>query len=148
MPRDDSVLKGRLIKPNDMIAAGQNPADSLFDFVPPDTLKGLDEFVEESEYYQTYHQLDSVPLPVVQETSLKYPKHLDVFVFPSSDFRRFPNPMPNLLNLINYYCMDLASILPVVALGIQPGDDVLDMCAGTYFICSRVPILILNNFPL
>ena len=130
MPKDESVLKGRLIKPDDMIAAGQNPADSLFDFVPSDTLKGLDEFVEESEYYKTYHQLDSVPLPVVQETNLKYPKHLDVFVFPSSDFRQFPTPMPNVLNLINYYCMDLASILPVVALGIQPGDDVLDICAG------------------
>jgi 16S rRNA C967 or C1407 C5-methylase (RsmB/RsmF family) len=30
----------------------------------------------------------------------------------------------------NYYCLDAASLLPVIMLDINFGDSVLDMCAG------------------
>jgi 16S rRNA C967 or C1407 C5-methylase (RsmB/RsmF family) len=30
----------------------------------------------------------------------------------------------------NYYCMDAASLLPVLMLDLKPGDSMLDMCAG------------------
>lgn len=31
---------------------------------------------------------------------------------------------------MDYYLMDAASLLPVLALGLQPGDTVLDLCAA------------------
>lgn len=34
------------------------------------------------------------------------------------------------LGLMDYYLMDAASLLPVLALGLQPGDTVLDLCAA------------------
>lgn len=36
--------------------------------------------------------------------------------------------------LLDYYCIDLASLLPVLALDIQDFEQVLDMCAG---MCGR-----------
>ena len=30
----------------------------------------------------------------------------------------------------DYYCMDLASLLPVIMLDVQPGNNVLDTCAA------------------
>lgn len=34
------------------------------------------------------------------------------------------------LFVVDYYLMDAASLMPVLALGLVPGDTVLDMCAG------------------
>ena len=31
----------------------------------------------------------------------------------------------------NYYCMDAASLLPVLMLDLKAGDSLLDMCAGS-----------------
>lgn len=37
---------------------------------------------------------------------------------------------PDSLGLLDYYLMDAASLLPVLALNVQPGDFVLDLCAA------------------
>lgn len=37
---------------------------------------------------------------------------------------------PDSAGLLSYYLLDAASVLPVLALGVQPGDAVLDLCAG------------------
>lgn len=37
---------------------------------------------------------------------------------------------PDTLGLLNYYLMDAASLLPVLALDVQLGDFVLDLCAA------------------
>uniref|UniRef100_A0A8C0EPG9 5-cytosine rRNA methyltransferase NSUN4 n=1 Tax=Bubo bubo TaxID=30461 RepID=A0A8C0EPG9_BUBBB len=37
---------------------------------------------------------------------------------------------PDILGLLNYYLMDAASLLPVLALNVQRGDFVLDLCAA------------------
>ncbi|KAJ3361299.1 NOL1/NOP2/Sun domain member 3 [Allomyces javanicus] len=42
----------------------------------------------------------------------------------------FPHPERDVHNLWSYYCMDLASMMAVEALGVQKDDDVLDMCAA------------------
>ena len=42
----------------------------------------------------------------------------------------FPPPIPGSLSTLNYYCMDAASLLPVLALDLRPANRVLDMCAG------------------
>lgn len=37
---------------------------------------------------------------------------------------------PDTLGLLDYYLMDAASLLPVLALNVQPDDFVLDLCAA------------------
>lgn len=51
----------------------------------------------------------------------------------------FPQPEKNHHNYMNYYLLDAASILPVEALDIQPGEKVVDLCAapgGKSFLCA------------
>ncbi len=51
----------------------------------------------------------------------------------------FPRPEPTHHGYLNYYLMDAASILPVEALDIQPGEKVVDLCAapgGKSFLCA------------
>lgn len=37
---------------------------------------------------------------------------------------------PDTLGLLDYYLMDAASLLPVLALNVKPDDTVLDLCAA------------------
>lgn len=51
----------------------------------------------------------------------------------------FPQPVKTDEGYLNYYLMDAASILPVEALDIEPGDKVVDLCAapgGKSFLCA------------
>jgi 16S rRNA C967 or C1407 C5-methylase (RsmB/RsmF family) len=51
----------------------------------------------------------------------------------------FPQPEKNHHNYMNYYLLDAASILPVEALDIHPGEKVVDLCAapgGKSLLCA------------
>ncbi|NWR06801.1 NSUN4 methyltransferase, partial [Paradoxornis webbianus] len=52
------------------------------------------------------------------------------YTFPRGDITRFRPARPASLGLLDYYLMDAASLLPVLALNVQPGDFVLDLCAA------------------
>ncbi|XP_051481664.1 5-methylcytosine rRNA methyltransferase NSUN4 [Apus apus] len=52
------------------------------------------------------------------------------YTFPRGDITRFRPAWPDTLGLLSYYLMDAASLLPVLALSVQPGDFVLDLCAA------------------
>ncbi|NXR45338.1 NSUN4 methyltransferase, partial [Hippolais icterina] len=52
------------------------------------------------------------------------------YTFPRGDITRFRPARPDSLGLLDYYLMDAASLLPVLALNVQPGDFVLDLCAA------------------
>eukprot|EP00047_Mylnosiga_fluctuans_P008782 m.8771 g.8771 ORF g.8771 m.8771 type:complete len:381 (-) comp2329_c0_seq1:303-1445(-) len=59
-------------------------------------------------------------------------KHLECFFLPPvEDGHNFPHP-PRCIESgrVCYYPMDAASLLPVKALAVEEGDDVLDMCAA------------------
>ncbi|XP_006839782.1 PREDICTED: 5-methylcytosine rRNA methyltransferase NSUN4 [Chrysochloris asiatica] len=56
--------------------------------------------------------------------------NLQCFTFARGDVSRFPNARLGSLGVLEYYLMDAASLLPVLALGLQPGDTVLDLCAA------------------
>ena len=45
----------------------------------------------------------------------------------------------------NYYCMDAASLLPVLMLDLKPGDSMLDMCAGKWYYSKNVHFLYEQN---
>ncbi|XP_053806820.1 5-methylcytosine rRNA methyltransferase NSUN4 [Vidua chalybeata] len=52
------------------------------------------------------------------------------YTFPRGDITRFRPARPDALGLLDYYLMDAASLLPVLALNVQPDDFVLDLCAA------------------
>ncbi|KAK2543458.1 hypothetical protein Q9966_003231 [Columba livia] len=56
--------------------------------------------------------------------------NIKCYTFPRGDITRFRPARPNTLGILDYYLMDAASLLPVLALNVQPGDFVLDLCAA------------------
>ncbi|NWV74981.1 NSUN4 methyltransferase, partial [Dasyornis broadbenti] len=52
------------------------------------------------------------------------------YTFPRGDITRFRPARPDALGLLDYYLMDAASLLPVLALNVQLDDFVLDLCAA------------------
>lgn len=62
--------------------------------------------------------------------SLDCSPNLRCFTFSRGDVSRFPPARLGSLGLMDYYLMDAASLLPVLALGLQHGDTVLDLCAA------------------
>ncbi|KAF1530139.1 5-methylcytosine rRNA methyltransferase NSUN4, partial [Eudyptes chrysocome] len=56
--------------------------------------------------------------------------NIKCYTFPRGDITRFRPARPDTLGLLDYYLMDAASLLPVLALNVQPDDFVLDLCAA------------------
>ncbi|NXG74766.1 NSUN4 methyltransferase, partial [Baryphthengus martii] len=56
--------------------------------------------------------------------------NIKCYTFPRGDITRFRPARPDFLGLLDYYLLDAASLLPVLALNVQPGDFVLDLCAA------------------
>ncbi|XP_065595478.1 5-methylcytosine rRNA methyltransferase NSUN4 [Cyrtonyx montezumae] len=71
---------------------------------------------------------------VLTETSplLRAPinSNIKCYTFPRGDISRFRPAWPDSLGILSYYLMDAASLLPVLALNVQPGNLVLDLCAA------------------
>lgn len=68
--------------------------------------------------------------PTPTPASGAYSPNLRCFTFARGDVSRFPPARLGSLGVMDYYLMDAASLLPVLALGLQPGDTVLDLCAA------------------
>lgn len=67
------------------------------------------------------------------------PVHISGIEFTHDVKDQFPQPEKTEEGYLNYYLMDAASILPVQALNIEPGEKVVDLCAapgGKSFLCS------------
>ncbi|NXN92183.1 NSUN4 methyltransferase, partial [Rhinopomastus cyanomelas] len=66
------------------------------------------------------------------ETSLRssISSNIKCYTFPRGDITRFRPARPDTLGILDYYLMDAASLLPVLALNVQPDDLVLDLCAA------------------
>ncbi|XP_072505406.1 5-cytosine rRNA methyltransferase NSUN4 isoform X2 [Notamacropus eugenii] len=56
--------------------------------------------------------------------------NLRCYTFTRGDISRFHPSRISSLGVLDYYLMDASSLLPVLAMGVQPGDTVLDLCAG------------------
>ncbi|XP_060087747.1 5-methylcytosine rRNA methyltransferase NSUN4 [Heteronotia binoei] len=67
------------------------------------------------------------PLPCL---STLISSNIKCYTFPKGDISLFPPARPDALGILGYYLLDAASVLPVLALNVQPGDLVLDLCAA------------------
>jgi len=125
---DPSDSASRLMKPDNNLLGGNSV--SMYQFMPSKELKGMEEFVEEASYYEAYKQVDYNAIKIRQSSGLSFPSNLQCYTFPRGDLSRFPSPGVSSMSTLDYYCLDGASLLPVLALDVQPGHSVLDMCAG------------------
>ncbi|KAF6213189.1 hypothetical protein GE061_010905 [Apolygus lucorum] len=106
-------------------------ASALYEFVPTSKLKGKEDWVPESEHFRYFSTDDDCPIIREEQSLLEYPSQLKVFTFVTGCCDPFPRPKRDrLLGVTDYYLMDGASILPIIALDLKPGDNFLDLCAA------------------
>lgn len=115
--------ENRIVQPN----AGLS---GLFEFVPATKLKGMEDWVLESQHYSYYNEGADFSINIEKESILTFPQHLNIYTFENTNDSKFPSPKKGSTGVSDYYLLDGASILPILALDLQPGDTVLDMCAA------------------
>lgn len=102
----------------------------LQEFIPATKLKGMEDFIAESEHYQYYNTGVDFPLKFEPEVNFGIPKTLDIYTFPKGDISRFSRPKQCSTKVLSHFLCDGASILPPLMLNVKPGDEVFDACAA------------------
>ncbi len=103
----------------------------LNDFVPTSELIYHEEVITDKPYYEFYQRETEIPVEYIEEPKLEIPEILKVFLYPRGVMSEFPSPKRSTsLGVFDYYLMDGASVLPVLALGIQHNEVVADFCAA------------------
>ncbi|XP_014252746.1 5-methylcytosine rRNA methyltransferase NSUN4 [Cimex lectularius] len=113
---------------------------SLYEFVPTSRLKGKEDWVLESQHYQYYESGTDFPIRIIEQENITFPPHLSVYTFETGNISKFPMSKKGDTGVSDYYLLDGGSLLPVLALGLRPGDCVLDMCSspgGKSFLCLQ-----------
>uniref|UniRef100_A0A131Z136 NOL1/NOP2/Sun domain family member 4 n=1 Tax=Rhipicephalus appendiculatus TaxID=34631 RepID=A0A131Z136_RHIAP len=117
----------RYMPPNDT-------SSPLMSFVPSSRLVYQEEQISEDSYQGFYKPDVDVRLPIKHWPMGKatiFPGKLDVAMFATGDISTFPPPRRSgKERLLDYYLMDGASVLPVLALDLQRGDELADLCAA------------------
>lgn len=125
----------------------------LMDYVPSTKLKGLENWIEEADVFRHASQEDSDigMKKEMQEEPLQLPEMLRIYYFLKGDISDFPHPRSDgVVGVLDHYVLDGASLLPVLALDVQPDEKILDMCAapgGKSFIALQtwLPRLLVCN---
>ena len=78
------MLAGRMIASEELIFGSNVDATAMYDFVPTTRLKGNEEFIEETEFYDRYEgglveASDAVPIDVRPERHLVFPALLNAY---------------------------------------------------------------------
>nr|CAH0111567.1 unnamed protein product [Daphnia galeata] len=126
---DDESEDLQMFSDERVIAPGQ-PNSAYLNFVPTTKLKGMEDWLEEEDQFQYVKPTYDFVVKKQKDERLDFPSLLKAFVFPRGDISRFPSPKRSSLGTSNYYLMDAASLLPVLALNLQATESVLDLCAA------------------
>lgn len=102
----------------------------LHEFIPATKLKGMEDWVLESDHYKYYSTTTDFPLSIEMETQLTFPENLHIFTYEKGNISGFPKASRSVTGVSSHYLMNGSSILPALSLDIQPGDRVLDACAA------------------
>ncbi|XP_012266662.2 5-methylcytosine rRNA methyltransferase NSUN4 isoform X2 [Athalia rosae] len=115
----------RIIDPNkDLVFS------SLYQYIPATKLKGMEDYILESEQFDRFRDSSNLTVKVEKERKLRFPKFLNIYTYEEENDTRFKSPRKGSTGVLDYYLLDGGSILPVLALDLQAHDDVLDMCAA------------------
>ncbi|NXI39774.1 NSUN4 methyltransferase, partial [Galbula dea] len=90
-------------------------------------LQNATDFVSESPRKVQWSQQGAAVEEAEREESTS---NIKCYTFPRGDITRFRPARPDPLGLLDYYLLDAASLLPVLALDVQRDDFVLDLCAA------------------
>lgn len=122
--KDNSDIDySRMIDPNYGTAG-------LHEFIPATKIKGMEDFVFESDHYRYYSNTTDFPLKVEMDTTFKIPENLQLYTYEKSNISTFRQPRKTSTGVYSHFLMDGASILPPLVLNVQPGDHVFDACAA------------------
>lgn len=115
----------------------------LLSFVPSSKMVCQEEIINEGDYYNFYKPKPGMVVPVKRWNDFDFPEQLRVAVFATGDISLFPPPKQSSGGLFEYYLMDGASVLPVLALGLQKGERFGDFCAapGGKFLATQFTLL-------
>ncbi|BFF95420.1 5-methylcytosine rRNA methyltransferase NSUN4 [Drosophila madeirensis] len=102
----------------------------LYEYMPAHSIKGMEDWVAESEHYKYYQTSADFPLRIEPETSFHYPEHLALYTYEMGNCSDFKAPKKCLTGVSSHFMMDGASTLPPLFLQVQPGEKVLDACAS------------------
>lgn len=120
---DSEIDYGRMVDPDHGNAG-------LHEFVPASKIKGMEDFVFESDHYRYYSNTTDFPLKIEMELDFKIPENLQLFTYEKGNIATFRNPRKTSTGVYSHFLMDGASILPPLVLNVQPGDHVFDACAA------------------
>lgn len=85
--KSPKVDENRIVKPSVGLTS-----TALHEFIPATELKGLDDYILESDQYQYYKDGSDFEIKVEKETTLNFPEHLKIFTFEEGNNSRFPTP--------------------------------------------------------
>lgn len=112
------------------IISAEIGAAGLQEFIPATKLKGMDDFIPESQHYKYYSTTVDFPIQTEMETSFSFPPNIEVYTYERGNVSRFRRPVMAETGALTHFLMDGASILPPLLLDVQPGDKVLDACSA------------------
>lgn len=103
----------------------------LYEYIPATKLKGMEDWVFESDHYKYYKAEDSeFPVEVETEGAITVPEHLHLYTYEMGNVSMFPRAKRCVTGVSSHFHLDGASILPALFLDVQPGNRVLDACAA------------------
>lgn len=102
----------------------------LHEFIPATRLKGMEDWVLESDHYKYYSTNADFPLRIELETELTFPEHLHIYTYERGNISNFAKARRSCTNVSSHYILNGSSVLPALVLDVQPGDRVLDACAA------------------
>lgn len=120
---DSDIDYGRIIDPN----YGNS---GLYEYVPATKIKGMEDFMFESDHYRYYSNTTDFPLKIEMEADFKIPDNLQLYTYEKGNVSTFRNSRRTVTGVMSHFLMDGASILPPLALNVRPGDHVFDACAA------------------
>uniref|UniRef100_A0A8D8FCP3 NOL1/NOP2/Sun domain family member 4 n=1 Tax=Culex pipiens TaxID=7175 RepID=A0A8D8FCP3_CULPI len=103
---------------------------ALHEFIPATKLKGMEDYVPESDHYKYYSNSADFPVTIEMESSFEIPQNLDIYTYERGNCSDFKPPRNCSTGVLSHFLLDGASILPALTLDVQPGDRVLDACAA------------------
>lgn len=107
-----------------------NNTGALFEFVPAKQIKGLGEYVLESDHYRYYTDHTDFPTSFVKDYTFDFPENLHIFTYETGNVSKYKAPRRCLTKVFSHYLLDGASVLPPLVLNVKPGDLVLDACSA------------------
>ena len=102
---------------------------SLYEYMPATKIKGREDWIPESTHYK-YYTNSEFPIKIEKQSTLHFPEPLNVYTYEMENKQGFKESGIGSTGVCDYYLMDGASLLPVLALDLKPGCNVLDMCAA------------------